>query len=94
MKKEITIPIILALGSGLTLYALTVKKEHPIHASTIFSIIGATAGLLTIGSAISAGLSAAKALRASQSIVKTVDSFTNFSGIGCPTCPKAVAYVA
>ncbi len=53
MHHHITIPIILSLGVGVTVYALTLQKEEPRTASTILSIIGATAGLLSIASAIS-----------------------------------------
>ena len=49
MTKEIT-PIILAFGTGATLYALSVKKEQPLTASITFSIIGATVAILTLGS--------------------------------------------
>ncbi len=53
MANNIAIPLILTLGVGATVYALTLQKEEPTTASTIFSIIGVTAGLLSIANAVS-----------------------------------------
>ena len=53
MAESIAIPLILTLGIGATIYALTLQKDEPRTSSTILSVIGATAGLLSIASAMS-----------------------------------------
>ena len=53
MTNKIVIPLILSLGVGATMYALALQKKEPITSHTIFSIIGATAGILSIANAIS-----------------------------------------
>ena len=52
MAENIAIPLILTLGIGVTVYALTLQKDEPRTSSTILSIIGATAGLLSIANAM------------------------------------------
>lgn len=67
MAREI-VPIILAFGVGVILYALTVQKEEPRTASTILSLIGATAGLIGITSALTRQPTAGTAIQAVNSM--------------------------
>ena len=77
MPRHITVPIVLGLGAAATLYALTVQKEEPRTSSTILAIIGATAGILSIGGAVSSKLSASKALQVTRSVGNSVNSVMN-----------------
>ena len=83
MTKEIT-PIILAFGTGATLYAMSVRKEQPVTASITFSIIGATVALLTIGSTFRT-MSPMGAIKTGQKLANTLN---NAFKVGCPTCRR------
>ncbi|KKN07135.1 hypothetical protein LCGC14_1070190 [marine sediment metagenome] len=52
VDKGLVIGLVLAVGVGTVVYGLGVQKEEPRTASTIFAIIGATAGLLGIAAAL------------------------------------------
>ena len=72
MTREI-IPIILAFGTGATMYALSVRKEQPLTASRTFSIIGSAVGLLTLGSAF-IGMTPMGAIKTSQKLANTLNN--------------------
>ena len=52
VSKAIVIGIVLTLGTGAVVYGLGVQRKEPITSATIFSLIGATAGLLAITTAL------------------------------------------
>jgi len=84
MANNAAIPLILSFGVGITIYALSIRKEEPATASTILSIMGATAGLLSISSAISARMSAQKAIKVGKELGVTVNDIINLGN--CPNC--------
>ena len=83
MTKEIT-PIILAIGTGLSLYALSVKTEQPVTTSTIFSGIGIAVGLFAIGSTFRT-MSPTGAIKTSQKLANTLNNAFKV----CPTCTRS-----
>ncbi len=52
VAKKIVIGIVLGAGVGAIAYGLAMQKKEPRTSSTIFTIIGTTAGLLAISSAL------------------------------------------
>ncbi len=50
--KDVVIGLVVGIGVGTVLYGLAIQKEEPRTASTIFSLIGATAGLVGIATAL------------------------------------------
>ena len=52
VAKELVVGLVLGLGVAAVSYGLGVKKESPKTSDAIFTIIGATAGLLGIGAAL------------------------------------------
>ena len=83
MTREI-IPMLLAFGTGATMYALSVKKEQPSTSSMTFSIIGSALGLLALGSAFR-GMTPIGAIKTSQKLANTINSALNS---GCPDCRR------
>ena len=77
MAREIAIPVVLSMGIGVAMYALAIQKEKPLTASATFSVIGAAAALMSIGSSFSARMSAAKALRAGQGVANNVNTIVS-----------------
>ncbi len=52
VSKHIVMGLVLGVGVAATVYGLAVQKEEPRTSSTIFAVIGATAGLLGIVAAL------------------------------------------
>lgn len=52
VAKELVVGLVIGFGVGAVAYGLGVQKEEPRTSTAIFSIIGATAGLLAITSAL------------------------------------------
>ena len=67
VAKQLVIGIALGVGMGTVIYGLAVQKEEPHTSSTIFAVIGATAGLLGI----------VAALTRDQNSIETAGSLTN-----------------
>ena len=74
MGNEITFPLIFAIGAGVTFYALAIQKERPLTSQATFSIIGATAGLLAIGTAINKISSLDRTIRASRAFANNYNT--------------------
>ena len=52
VERDLVVGLVISGGVALVSYGLAVKKENPIVSSTIFTIIGSTAGLLGILAAL------------------------------------------
>ena len=52
VARELVVGLVLGAGIGTVVYGLAVQKEEPRTSSTIFAVIGATAGLLGIVAAL------------------------------------------
>lgn len=52
VHKGVVIGLVLGVGIAAVSYGLAVQKKEPTTSNTIFTIIGATAGLLAITSAL------------------------------------------